>query len=239
MLYFYLKKKESEGFLKNAKMKCNCAWHISTCSSWGKTVLSLQTVSFNLVTWRGGFLHQAHARCHAALTSTDIRMKKHSLTWNSSQSKQSFSSQQKDLRLLRPLSQSFCLFLLFFFVGKVILMDNIKNELYNVCIPLPFLLSVSTNVWPLTWLDRLIYFLGAAWKFYLDLWLVWSAVLLSTTVRIHALYTEVLTSAAATRENQGARLARWLGKAGGRVSQDCMQMLFRGPSAYLTRGCGT
>ncbi len=85
------------------------------------------------------------------------------------------------------------------FVWKVVLMDNIKNELHDVCIPLPGMVSVSTDVWPLTWLDRLIHFLGAAWKFYCGLWLVWSAVLCSTMVHIHALYTEVVTPAAVTR----------------------------------------
>ena len=84
---------------------------------------------------------------------------------------------------------------------------------------------VSINVWPLTWLDRLTHFLGAAWKFYGGLWHVWSAVLFSTTVHIHDVYTGVVTPDAGMGGNRGPG---WHGEAGGRVSWDCLQMLFRG-----------
>ncbi len=100
------------------------------------------------------------------------------------------------------------LFLKLHFFWKVTLIDNIKNELHNVCILLPVMVSVSTNVWPLTWLDRLIHFLGAAWKFYLDLWPVGSAILLSAMVSIYALYTRRSWLLMLWRGEPEARLAR-------------------------------
>lgn len=110
----------------------------------------------------------------------------------------------------------------------------LKINFRNVCIPLPPMVSVSTDVWPLTWSDRLTHFLGAAWEFYHGLWLVWSVVLFSTMVLIHALHTEVVTSCCCDEEN---RSPGWHGKTSGRICRDWLQMLFWGLSAYLTRSC--
>lgn len=87
-------------------------------------------------------------------------------------------------------------------------MEIIKNYLHNVCLPFPVLVSVSTDVWPLIWLDRLIHFPGAAWKFHLDLRPAWSAVLLSAMVCDRGLYTKVVTPGAVMRGGLQGRLAQ-------------------------------
>lgn len=219
--YFYLKKKRKlTPFFRTAYIFCvEVELSISTCSSWGDAVVSLETVSSNLVMWWGGFLREAHATRHASSTSKYSR-----------RSKNVFFMSGDRIQLMSPFPKSlFVYFCLICFFAKVILMGNIKNELHHACIPFPRM--VSTDVWPLPWLDRLICFLGAAWK-YPDLWLVWCAGLLSTMVSM--LWTRRSRPPDAATRGPG-----WHGEADGRVSRDCLQMLFRGPSAYLTRGCGT
>lgn len=207
---------------------------ISTWFSWGKAGESSQTVSPNLVTWCGGFLQRAHAPCHTfnkKVCCEDIES-----ALNTSLSQQSLSRQETEfISYARFPKFLFVYFVFLCIFGKVILMSNIQNDPYNVCIPLPLTVHVSTNVWALTWLDRLIHFPGAAWKFNPDLWPVWSAVLLSAMVRV-VLGGREPWCCDEERENRGPG---WHGGAGGRVNQDCLQMLFRGPSAYLTKGCGT
>lgn len=233
MSYFTLKKETLKPFffLQTAKMTVTVHWWFLL--SRGKAEESSQIVSPNLVTWCGGFLQRAHAPRDTRSTKK-VCCEEIESALNTSLSL-CHGKRQNSSRL--PVSQSSCLFTLFFLCnfGKVILMSNIQNDPYDVCIPLPLTVHVSTNVWPLTWLDRLIHFPGAAWKFYPDLWLVWSAVLLSAMVRV-VLGGREPWCCDEERENRGPG---WHGGAGGRVNQDCLQMLFRGPSAYLTKGCGT
>lgn len=234
MSYFTLKKETLKPFFpQTAKMTVTV--HRWFLLSRGKAEESSQIVSPNLVTWCGGFLQRAHAPRDTRSTKK-VCCEEIESTLNTSLSQKSLSWQETEFIS----SARFPKFLFVYFVflcnfGKVILMSNIQNDPYDVCIPLPLTVHVSTNVWPLTWLDRLIHFPGAAWKFYPDLWLVWSAVLLSAMVRV-VLGGREPWCCDEERENRGPG---WHGGAGGRVNQDCLQMLFRGPSAYLTKGCGT